>query len=178
MWIWRRFWGADVEHRGRARPGDPASGRYAVGGPFSDRRPSHGQARRAFLRGRRVLGGDRPLPRSRLLRDRRQSLAARSARRELARRPASRHGAASRCTGVPADTLLADMLKATDAAAVVDRRLGREIWRELEGSDPFASLRARLGERAYLADILLANASKHALPFARIADVTAAAPPQ
>jgi predicted hydrolase (HD superfamily) len=79
-------------------------------------------------------------------------------------------------TGVKADTLLADMLKAADAAAVIDERLGRGVWHELDGSDHTASLRRRLSERAYLADILHTNASRHALPFARIVELMGSAP--
>jgi predicted hydrolase (HD superfamily) len=81
-------------------------------------------------------------------------------------------------TGVQADTLLADALRVADAAAIVDQRLGRGGWRELDSSDPYGSLRRRLGERAYLADILQANARKHAVSFDRIAEIIAAAPPQ
>lgn len=81
-------------------------------------------------------------------------------------------------TGVQVDSLLADMLKVADAAAVTDQRLGRGVWRELDSRDPYASLRTKLGERAYLGDILQRHAGKHALPFARIVDIIEAAPLQ
>jgi hypothetical protein len=62
---------------------------------------------------------------------------------------------------------------------VIDHRLGRRIWRDLShGVDPFASVRGRLGDRAYLGEIAQRHASKHKLPFARIADLVSAAPPQ
>jgi hypothetical protein len=81
-------------------------------------------------------------------------------------------------TGVKTDTLLADMLKAADAAAVIDHRLGRQVWRELDDGDPLASLRNRLGDRAYLGDVLHTHASKHALPFRCIMELMRSAPPQ
>jgi hypothetical protein len=81
-------------------------------------------------------------------------------------------------TGARADTRLADLLKAADAAAIIDQRLGREVWRQLDHGAPYDGLRSRLGERAYLADILEVNASKHALPIGRIAELMLAAPRQ
>lgn len=81
-------------------------------------------------------------------------------------------------TGVQASTLLADMLRVADAAAVIDQRLGRQIWSEADRDRPCASLRKQLGERGYLAEILDGLASKHALPFEVVARVIAAAPPQ
>jgi hypothetical protein len=81
-------------------------------------------------------------------------------------------------TGVEADTLLADMLRVADAAAVIDERLGRDVWRESDGPDAYANLHVRLGERAYLGDILQRHASKRALPFAHIAGFFAGAPQQ
>jgi hypothetical protein len=81
-------------------------------------------------------------------------------------------------TPVRADTLLADMLVAADAAAVIDQRLGRAAWRAIDSRDPFTDLRQRLGAGAYLADILERRASGHALPFARIAELMVDAPPQ
>lgn len=81
-------------------------------------------------------------------------------------------------TGVGSDTLLADMLKVADAMVVIDERLGRGIWQTPDSAQPFASLRRRLGDRTYLADILQRYANKHALPFSRLADIIAPAPPQ
>ena len=81
-------------------------------------------------------------------------------------------------TGICAGTMLADMLKAADAAAVIDLNLGRAAWRELDCHSPYANLRKRLGGRPYLADILERHAGKHALPFVRITDFMVTAPPQ
>jgi Uma2 family endonuclease len=72
-------------------------------------------------------------------------------------------------TGVEADTLLADTLKAADTAVAIDQRLGRPVWTKMDRGDPYAGLRARLGERAYLADILERHATCHGLAFAGIA---------
>ena len=45
-------------------------------------------------------------------------------------------------------------------------------------SSPYVRLRDRLGERAYLGDILGRDAGKRALPFERIADFLVEAPHQ
>jgi HD domain len=81
-------------------------------------------------------------------------------------------------TGVHADTRLADLLKAADAAAVIDHRLGRDVWTAMDRREPYTSLRGQLREGAYLSDILQRQAMKHALPFDRIVRLMAAAPPQ
>jgi hypothetical protein len=82
-------------------------------------------------------------------------------------------------TGVRSDTLLADMLRLADAVAVIDQGLGRHVWRDLsDAADAWVSLRRRMGNRPYLAEIVQLHADKHHLPFARIVDLMCAAPPQ
>jgi hypothetical protein len=81
-------------------------------------------------------------------------------------------------TGVRSDTLIADMLNLADAVAVIDKRFGRDLFTQADNGDPYTTLRNRLGERAYLVDILDRHASKHRLPFGRIRDIVAAGPPQ
>jgi len=66
-------------------------------------------------------------------------------------------------TGVAADTLLADMLKVADVVTVLDERLGRAVLLQLLRDDDYASLRAAVGERVYLSDILQQYAAKHSL---------------
>jgi hypothetical protein len=73
---------------------------------------------------------------------------------------------------------LADLLKAADAAAVIDHVLGPGIWTAMDRHKPYATLCERLGERAYLSDILERHANKHALSFDHIVRLMAAAPPQ
>jgi hypothetical protein len=94
---------------------------------------------------------------------------------DVARRAVAAH---DHRTGVQADTLLADMLRIADAAAVIDQRLGRAVWADADGDRPYEHLRQRLGERPYLADMLDRYAGKHALPFDIVAHFMAAAPPQ
>jgi hypothetical protein len=81
-------------------------------------------------------------------------------------------------TGVRSDTLIADMLRLADAAALIDKRFGRDLFPEADNGDPYATLRNHLGERAYLADILDRCAGKHRLSFGCIRDIVAAGPPQ
>ena len=81
-------------------------------------------------------------------------------------------------TGVAADSRLADMLKVADAMTVIDERLGRGIWAPLDRADPYMALRDKLEDCAYLSDILQRYVSKHAVPFARLADIVAAVPSQ
>ena len=81
-------------------------------------------------------------------------------------------------TGVVADTRLADMLKVADAMTVIDGRLGRGIWAPLDRADPYMALRDKLEDCAYLSDILQRYASKHAVPFACLADIVTTAPSQ
>lgn len=81
-------------------------------------------------------------------------------------------------TGIEAGTLLADSLKAADAIAIIDEKLGRSGLRAVGAANAYAALRARLGRRSYLADMLEHYALKHALPFERIVAVIADAPDQ
>jgi hypothetical protein len=70
------------------------------------------------------------------------------------------------------------MLNLADAVAVIDKRFGRDLFTQADDDDPHITLRNRLGDRAYLADILDHRASTHRLSFQRIRDIVAAAPPQ
>ena len=81
-------------------------------------------------------------------------------------------------TGIRSDTLIADMLNLADALAVIEQRLGRDLLIQTGNDDPYTTLRNRLGDRAYSADILERRASKHELSFRRIVDIVSAAPPQ
>lgn len=81
-------------------------------------------------------------------------------------------------TGVKADTVLADSLKAADAIAIIDERLGRLQFLNADRASPFATLRGQLGHRTYLSDMLEGYCEKHALPFERIAGIVANAPQQ
>ncbi len=81
-------------------------------------------------------------------------------------------------TGIAADTLLADSLKAADAIAIIDERLGRPHFLGADRADPFAALRSQLGHRTYLSDMLEGYCGKHALPFERIASIVVSAPEQ
>jgi predicted hydrolase (HD superfamily) len=74
-------------------------------------------------------------------------------------------------TGVQADTLLADALKIADVLAVIDARLGRNVLREVNGSDTLAALRSRLLARAYLCDMLERYTKKHGLSVSRMIDI-------
>ncbi len=53
-------------------------------------------------------------------------------------------------TGVRSDTLIADMLNLADAAAVIDKRFGRDLFTQADSDDPYTALRNRLGDRAFL----------------------------
>ena len=78
-------------------------------------------------------------------------------------------------TGARADTRLAGMLKLADAVAVIDQRLGRNAF----GADStYVSLRERLADRSFLADIVERNVGRHGLSFAQIGDTLSSAPSQ
>jgi predicted hydrolase (HD superfamily) len=81
-------------------------------------------------------------------------------------------------TGMRSDTLIADMLNLADAVAIIDKRFGRDLFRQVDNVDAYATLRNHLGDRAYLADILDRRASKHRLSFGCIGDIVTAGPPQ
>lgn len=81
-------------------------------------------------------------------------------------------------TGVQADTMLADMLKAADAIAIIDERLGRVALCDTDRSKPYAALRRQLGDRSYLSDIVERYSEKHAVSFNRIVEIVALAPKQ
>jgi hypothetical protein len=81
-------------------------------------------------------------------------------------------------TGIAADTLLADSLKAADAITVIDEKLGRPALRAIAAASPYADLRARLGRRSYLADMIERYAQKHAVPFERLVQTIENAPAQ
>jgi hypothetical protein len=81
-------------------------------------------------------------------------------------------------TGVQADTILADMLKAADAIAIIDQRLGRGWVSDADLANPYALLRSQLGDRSYLSDTLERYSGKHGLAFSRIVEIVAHAPEQ
>jgi hypothetical protein len=81
-------------------------------------------------------------------------------------------------TGVQADTLLADSLKAADVIAVIDEKLGRRLLCDVDQAAPYTMLRSQLGDRPYLCDMLQQYTDKHGLPFARIVEILTKAPPQ
>jgi ribosomal protein S18 acetylase RimI-like enzyme len=81
-------------------------------------------------------------------------------------------------TGIQADTLLADTLKAADAIAVIDERLGRRLLCDVDQTAPYTILRSQLGDRPYLCDILQRYIDKHGLAFARIVEIVTSAPSQ
>jgi hypothetical protein len=81
-------------------------------------------------------------------------------------------------TGVHAETLLADILRLADAAALIDQLCGRDLFLRLGDTDSEARLRPHLARRTYLLDMLQGYAEKHALPLTRIVDIVAGAPRQ
>ncbi|MCA1413063.1 HD domain-containing protein [Bradyrhizobium sp. NBAIM20] len=81
-------------------------------------------------------------------------------------------------TGVQADTLLADMLKAADAIAIIDERLGRVALCETDRANPYAALRHHLGDRSYLSDMVQKYSEKHAVFFDRLVEIVVLAPRQ
>ncbi|WP_052523342.1 HD domain-containing protein [Bradyrhizobium sp. STM 3809] len=81
-------------------------------------------------------------------------------------------------TGIQADTILADMLKAADAIAIIDERLGRTMLCDTDREQPYATLRSRLVDRSYLSDILELYSEKHGISFDRMVEIIAFAPEQ
>lgn len=81
-------------------------------------------------------------------------------------------------TGIAADSLLADSLKAADAITVIDEKLGRPALRAIDTASPYTALRTQLGRRAYLADMIGHYTLKHAVPFERLVEAVADAPAQ
>ncbi|AZO76970.1 MULTISPECIES: HD domain-containing protein [unclassified Bosea (in: a-proteobacteria)] len=81
-------------------------------------------------------------------------------------------------TGIEADSLLADSLKAADAITVIDEKLGRQALRAIDTASPYAALRSQLGRRAYLADMVEHYALKHGFVFERLVGTVADAPEQ
>ena len=81
-------------------------------------------------------------------------------------------------TGVRADTILADMLKASDAIAIIDERLGRAALCDTDRVEPYACLRRRLGDRSYLSDILEQFSERNGVSFERMGEIIALAPDQ
>jgi predicted hydrolase (HD superfamily) len=78
-------------------------------------------------------------------------------------------------TGVQADTLLADMLKAADALAVIDEKMGRAALCDTDRAAPYAALGRQLGDRSYLSDMLERSADKHGVSFDRLVEIVAGA---
>ena len=78
-------------------------------------------------------------------------------------------------TGLQADTVLADMLKAADALAVVDEKIGRASLCETDRAAPYPALRRQLGDRSYLSDMLERYADKHDVSFDCLAEIVARA---
>jgi hypothetical protein len=74
-------------------------------------------------------------------------------------------------TGVVSDTLLADMLKLADVVAVIDVRLGRKTFCDINPTDPYVALRDRLADRRYLSEMLERLAGKHELRFSRVVEI-------
>ena len=81
-------------------------------------------------------------------------------------------------SGIEADTLLADSLKAADAITVIDEKLGRPALRAIAVASPYAALRSQLGRRSYLADMVEHFAQKHGVPFERLVETIGDAPAQ
>lgn len=81
-------------------------------------------------------------------------------------------------TGIAADTLLADSLKAADAITVIDEKLGRSTLQAIDLATPYAVLRVQLGRRAYLANMVEHYALKRAVPFERLVETITDAPAQ
>jgi len=81
-------------------------------------------------------------------------------------------------TGIAADSLLADSLKAADAITVIDEKLGRSALRAIDLASPYAALRAQLSRRAYLADMIEHYTLKRAVPFERLVETITDAPAQ
>ena len=81
-------------------------------------------------------------------------------------------------TGIAADTLLADSLKAADAITVIDEKLGRPALRAIDTANPYAALRSLLGRRAYLADMVEHYALKHGFAFESLVGTVTDAPEQ
>ena len=79
---------------------------------------------------------------------------------------------------VQANTILADMLKAADAIAIIDERLGRVALCDTDRANPYAALRRQLGDRSYLSDIVERYSGRHAVSFDRIVEIVAPAPRQ
>lgn len=74
-------------------------------------------------------------------------------------------------TGVQADSLLADMLKAADALAVIDEKIGRVSLCDTDRAAPYSALGQQLSDRSYLSDILERYAGKHGISFDRLVDI-------
>lgn len=81
-------------------------------------------------------------------------------------------------TGIVADSLLADSLKAADAITVIDEKLGRPALLAIDIASPYAALRSQLGRRSYLADMVEHFAQKHGLSFERLVETIVDAPEQ
>jgi len=81
-------------------------------------------------------------------------------------------------TGATADTLLADMLKVADVVTVLDQRLGRAALLQVLHGDDYTPLRAAVGEKVYLSDILQQYAAKRSLSLRGIAQILERAPMQ
>ena len=64
-------------------------------------------------------------------------------------------------TGIRSDSLLADMLRLADALAITIEAVGTEMFAI---ADPFPQLRAALGQRPYLADMIEAISQRRQLP--------------
>jgi hypothetical protein len=71
--------------------------------------------------------------------------------------------------------LLADLLKAADAIALVDQRLGRRWLCDIDQTDPYTMLRRQIGDRPYLCDMLQRYTDKHTLSFVRNVEIMASA---
>jgi hypothetical protein len=67
------------------------------------------------------------------------------------------------------------MLKAADALAIIDEKLGRTSLRNADRTAPYPALRRLLGDRSYLSDILERYANRHGVPFEDLIDVVARA---
>jgi hypothetical protein len=81
-------------------------------------------------------------------------------------------------TGVQADTLLADMLKVADVVAVIDQRLGRDLFHEVAADESYTTLRRQLEDHPYLSNILEQYAGKHGLSLAQIRAMVTVVPVQ
>lgn len=77
-----------------------------------------------------------------------------------------------------AKLLIGHLLKLADVIAVIDQRVGRRRFCDVDRTDPYTMLRRQLGDRWYLCEMLQRYTGKHTLSFACIVEVMASVPLQ